>query len=136
MLQYLLVTRSIDIIVGGFNYNLLKVSENKFLDVFTDNSQMVNKPRDISGSLIDHVYIKTTLMKELFTNATLEKIYFSDHDAVRIIIEKILLIFILFHKIQYYQAGKKNLPVFYFFSNFNSFRSMSKMAKERDRKQR
>ena len=30
----------------------------KFLDIFTDHVQMVNKPTRISGSLIDHVYIK------------------------------------------------------------------------------
>ena len=53
MLQYLLETNSIDIIAGNF----LKVSQNKFQDIFTDHVQMVNKPTHISGSLIDHVYI-------------------------------------------------------------------------------
>ena len=43
MLQYLLATRSIDIIAGDFNYDLLKVSQNKFLDISTDHVQMVNK---------------------------------------------------------------------------------------------
>ena len=81
MLQYLVATYSIDIITGYFNYDLLKVSKNKFLDSFTDHVQMVNKPTYISRFLIDHVYIKKTL-----TNATVESIYFSDHDALRIII--------------------------------------------------
>ena len=63
VLQYLLATNSIDIIAGDFNYDLLKVSQNKFLDIFTDHVQMVNKPTHISGSLIDHVYIKKFLMK-------------------------------------------------------------------------
>ena len=49
---------------------------------------MENKPTDISGSLIDHVYIKKRLKKELFFNATVQNIHFSDHDAVRVIIEK------------------------------------------------
>ena len=35
-----------------------------------------------------HVYIKKDLIEELFTNATVENIYFSDHDAVRYIIQK------------------------------------------------
>ena len=35
MLQYLLATNSIDITAGEFNYDLLKVSQNKFLDIFT-----------------------------------------------------------------------------------------------------
>ena len=37
MLQYLLATNSIDITAGEFNYDLLKVSQNKFLDIFTDH---------------------------------------------------------------------------------------------------
>ena len=86
MLQYLLATNSIDIILRDFNYDLLKVSQNKFLDIFTDNVQMLNKPTHISGSLIDHVYIKKALMEEFVTNITVEKIYFSDQVAVRIVI--------------------------------------------------
>ena len=37
---------------------------------------------------MDHVCSKKTLMEEFFTNATVENIYFSDHDAVRIMIVK------------------------------------------------
>ena len=88
MLQCLLTTNFIDIIAGNFNYDLLKVSQNKFLDVFTDHVQMVNKPTHISGSLMDHVYMKKALMKEFFINVTVEIIYFSDHDALRITIQK------------------------------------------------
>ena len=49
-------------------------SENKFLDIFTDYFHVVNKPTHIYESLIHHVYIKETLMKEFFTNATVEYI--------------------------------------------------------------
>ena len=64
------------------------MSQTNFLHIFTDRVQMVNKPTHISRSLIDHVYIKKALMEEFFTNVTVENIYFSDHDAVRITIEK------------------------------------------------
>ena len=64
------------------------MSQNKFLDIFTDHVHMVNKPTHISGSLIDYVYIKKALMEEFFTNVTAENIYFSDHDALRITIQK------------------------------------------------
>ena len=37
---------------------------------------------------MDHVCIKKSLMEEFFTNRTVENIYFSDHDAVRIMIVK------------------------------------------------
>ena len=49
---------------------------------------MVNKPTQISGSLMDHLYIKKCLIEEFFTNETVENIYFSDDEAVRTIIEK------------------------------------------------
>ena len=49
---------------------------------------MVSKQTHISGSLIDHVYIKKAVMKEFFTDVTVENICFSDHDAVRIAIDK------------------------------------------------
>ena len=88
LMQYLLGANSIDIIAGDFNYDLLKVIQNKLLDIFTDHAQMVNKPTQIYGSLIDHVYIKKTLMEEFSTSVTDENIYFSDHHALRIVIKK------------------------------------------------
>ena len=76
MLQYLVATYSIDIIVGDFNYDILKVSKNKLLDIFTGHVQILNKPTHISASLIDHVYIKESLIEEFFTNATVQNIFF------------------------------------------------------------
>ena len=49
---------------------------------------MVDKPTHISRPLTDHAYIKKFLMEEFFTNATVENIYFPDHDSVRIMIQK------------------------------------------------
>ena len=40
------------------------------------------------GSLIDHVYIKNDLMEEFSTNKTVKNILLSDHDAVRMAIDK------------------------------------------------
>ena len=65
-MQYLLKTNSIDIIAGDFNYELLKVLQNNFLDTFTDHFEMVNKPTHISRFLIDHFYIKKALIEEIF----------------------------------------------------------------------
>ena len=39
MLQYLLAKIPTDIIAGGFNRDLSNVSQNKFLDIFTDHVQ-------------------------------------------------------------------------------------------------
>lgn len=69
-------TNSIDIIVGDFNYDLLKVSEKKLLGIFTDNVHIVNKLTHLSGSLIDHVYIKKTVVAEFSINATVKTFTF------------------------------------------------------------
>lgn len=58
MLQYLKATKSIDIIDEDL--------KNKLLDILAYYVQMVNKQTNISGSLIDHAYIKKTLM-EIFS---------------------------------------------------------------------
>ena len=39
MLQYLLSTKSIDVVARDFNHDLVKLLENKFLDIFTDRFQ-------------------------------------------------------------------------------------------------
>ena len=77
MLQYLLATNSIHILAGDFNFDLLKVSENNlFLSHLTEHVQNVNKPTHISGSLIDHVYRKKTLMEEIFASLIAENFFF------------------------------------------------------------
>ena len=58
MLQYLLATNSMDIMAGNFSYDLLKVLQNKLLDVSTGRVQMANKPTQISVSFIEQVHIK------------------------------------------------------------------------------
>ena len=76
MLQYLLATNSIDFIAGDFNYDLLRVSQNKLLDNFTDHVQLVNKPTLISGSLIDHFYIKKALWENFLLMQLLKTFIF------------------------------------------------------------
>ena len=80
MLQYLPATNSINIIEGDFNYDVLKVSENKLLDNFTDHVEMVNRQTHISGPLIDHFYIHEKVDGTIFTNTTVKSNFFSDYD--------------------------------------------------------
>ena len=63
MFQYLLATNSIDIVAEDFNYDLLKESQNKFLDNFIEHVQMVNKPT--------HIFNRSCLYQERFD----ERIY-------------------------------------------------------------
>ena len=51
MLKYLLATYSIDITAGDFNYDLLKMLQNKSLDIFTDHVQMKNYQESFDGRI-------------------------------------------------------------------------------------
>ena len=42
LIQYLVATSSIDIMAEDFSYDLLKVIENKLLDIFTDHVLIIN----------------------------------------------------------------------------------------------
>ena len=92
---------------------------------------MINKPTHISGSFIAHAYVMliSCLMDELFTNATVGKIYFSDHDAVRVIIERNAVEFDTGPENIKWSGKKEGIIVFLgLFSNFNSFSSALKIA--------
>lgn len=67
--------------------------------------------QQVFGFLVDHVYIKKTLMTEFFINVTVESIYFSDSDALRVLIEQKNVNCDTLHKIQYVQAIKKNVVI-------------------------
>ena len=49
---------------------------------------MVNRQTHKYRSLIGHVYVKKNLMDEFFVNKTVVNIYFSDPDAIIMIIEE------------------------------------------------
>ena len=42
---------------------------------------IVNVPTHLSGSLLDHVYVKETMLQEMKLEVILKNVYFSDHDA-------------------------------------------------------
>ena len=110
-MQYLLATNSIDIMAGDFDYDLLKVTENKLLDIFTD-------PVRMCGSMIDHVYIKK-MVEGFSADVAVENAYVTDHHAARIIIEKNT---VDFHTIPYKpirSRNKENKRFSRFFSNFS-----------------
>ena len=60
---YLLVANSVDVIAGDFTNDLSKVSSNELLDHMIGYTQVVNEPTHISGSQINHVYIKSASLK-------------------------------------------------------------------------
>lgn len=56
------------------------------MDNMADHFQIVIESTHVSGPLIGYVYIKKILMQGLFTNIFVRNIYFSDHNAVTIVI--------------------------------------------------
>ena len=88
MLQYLLTTKSTDIIAGDSNYDLLQVSENMFLDYFY-RPFPDRKEAKTYISIVDRLCLYQTNFAIEFSIITItENIYFSNHDAIRTLIEK------------------------------------------------
>ena len=81
---------NIHIILGDFNYNAFTQFANrqKLLAVLTNYRQIIDQPTHISGSLIDHVYIKKTFQNQTDIHSIVKNIYFSDHDAVKLRLKK------------------------------------------------
>ena len=87
ILEFLLISNPVNVIVGDFNYDRSKVSTNKIVDHLKDYAQVVNEPMHISGSLIDHIYIKNTLLKDFAFNVKVQNMYFLNYDAVKIVLK-------------------------------------------------
>ena len=76
-------------ILGDFNINYLNDNQVQPLKSLMESfnfTQIVTKPTFISsGSLLDHVYVKSTGFK-IIDNYVVN-VYYSDHDAVKIIVQ-------------------------------------------------
>ena len=77
---------SVDMVHGGFNVNYFSDKDSaelkSRLEESLDFQEVVKKPTFISGSLLDHVYVKLGKFKNVTT--TIISVYYSDHDTVRI----------------------------------------------------
>ena len=68
----------IDIITGDFNEDGLSMPQN-VLSKLLNYNQVITEPTQISGKMLDQIYIKNTIS---FKNTCMVKhIHFSDHDA-------------------------------------------------------
>ena len=54
ILQYLLANNSIDIIAQDFNYDILKASENKLLDIFKFQKKLLDMSK---WKINQHIYL-------------------------------------------------------------------------------
>ena len=87
-LAHVLNTYAFDIVFGDFNINYLNDGDLEPLRILMESysyNQVVNCPTFISGSLLDHVYVKPTSVDVL--ENTIINVYYSDHDAVKLVIK-------------------------------------------------
>jgi len=75
------VERQIDILLGDFNIDAFDSSD-QLQEILTLYQLVINEPTHLSGSLIDHFYIRKTILENYDFNTIVTNIYFSDHDAV------------------------------------------------------
>ena len=83
-IDYLLRAHSIDVILGDLNVNFFSTIDMQPLTDLMESFnyvQIVDKPTFISGSLLDHVYVRQAINANIHSSVI--SVY-SDHDAVRI----------------------------------------------------
>ena len=77
----------IDIIMGDFNIDAFQ--QNEYLALALRNYELIIKsPTHLSGSQLDHVYIKKSLLEHVHVETIIHTVHFSDHDAVRFKLRK------------------------------------------------
>ena len=86
-LQYQ-VDEEVHFILGDFNINYYKDECNFLREYLTDYEMVANTPTHISGSLIDHVYIHKNIINVINIDVLIHSVYFSDHEAVIIKINR------------------------------------------------
>ena len=79
-----LINRGIDIILGDFNLDAFDDNNNHLAQILRSYKLVVDEPTHLCGSLIDHVYVKKTILGSYTIQSLVKSVYFSDHDAVRI----------------------------------------------------
>ena len=88
MRYFLLRENDILMIFGDFNINALE--GNDYMSQYLSNYKMiVTSPTHISGSLLDHAYVLHNFFENFKGTNYMKSVYFSDHDAVKCIIEKV-----------------------------------------------
>ena len=75
----------IDVILGDFNFNYFDEIPEYVKEVFSDYEQIVLEPTQISGGLLDHIYINKTVT--FLQRKLIKHLYFSDHDATMCMLE-------------------------------------------------
>ena len=85
-LVYFTNARTIYILLGDFNIDAFDGDAYTRLDEVPSNYRlMVKEPTHLDGGLLDHVYLLKSFSR-MNVNSFVKNIYFSDHDAVKLLI--------------------------------------------------
>ena len=78
------VDNEVHIILGDFNIDAYNNRNIALQEILQQYKMIVNDPTHLSGSLLDHVYIRNDLLEMASSIECIVKcIFFSDHDAVK-----------------------------------------------------
>ena len=88
-LSRLVDAKKVDILLRDFNINALSNEAYAGVsNVLTRYKLMVSEPTPMDGGLLDHLYLMKHFLVRKHVNCTVNIIYFLDHDAVKIHIQK------------------------------------------------
>ena len=79
-LYYFREAKEVDIIVGDFNID----ANPDCYKHYHNMSNWLNFQHTLSGSILDHVYVKKSFLEDYKVEIVVLNTYFSDHDAVRV----------------------------------------------------
>ena len=89
-LRYFIERSTAHFVIGDFNVD--GFTDNVQLqNIFSEYTQVVKEPTHLSGSLLDHIYVRNTVLQEFYISTSVINLYFSDHDAIRLKLQKRML---------------------------------------------
>ena len=89
IIRYFLL-RENDILTIFRDFNINALEGNDYMSQYLSNYKMiVTSPTHISGSLLHHVYVLYNFFENFKVTSYMKSVYFSDHDAVKCITEKV-----------------------------------------------
>ena len=78
------VNDNIHVILGDFNIDAYGPNNLQMQQTLSRYKLVVDEPTHLSGSLLDHVYVRKDFMQELIgIECIIKCVFFSDHDAVK-----------------------------------------------------
>ena len=85
ILRYLSAAHNPDLILGDFNTE----PNDELSHILNGFQLLVNEPTHIAGATLDHVYVSNNFLKTYNVGVSVESIFFSDHELVKISVESL-----------------------------------------------